>query len=509
MQNDLSKNRSQSSPNCLIDYQPKSELNDQLKNDVNSVDNLTTESGLVNTLESAGQRFHQYDLRNFSKNRTSAKDDSDSAELRSTNSSPNLNQTQRKKQRKFEINTSFSINTNSFKFENSNHLFVKHQIGEQDWITALPDEILFKILTHLQVEDLCNVSSVSKKFYKISNDTELWKQLYQETFEYDMPIMKDECNKFAFINPSDNDLDEPNVWKASVKQFYKSIHIRPADSERNSIAKEIAQIGVSKLFATTKPHETSTKTIFIHRGTYRQETLRIQVDVNLIGAAPGPVDSIAKQVIIENTEKPTIHFTEGVKHSYLGYVTLLSKPPEQDESNALGRHPPYALLIDKKAKPKIFNCIIKSMWEGGASVYVVGDSTEPIMKNCVISDCKNVGIYVDSFARGFFESNLIARNVLAGVWVRNSADPVFRKNTIKEGFDVGVFCFDNSLGWFEQNDIHSNRIAGFEGKQKLVLSKQDDSSKLSLFPCYSQRRLESNCNQMQDSSRQNRWCVLS
>jgi hypothetical protein len=39
-----------------------------------------------------------------------------------------------------------------------------------------------------------------------------------------------------------------------------------------------------------------------------------------------------------------------------------------------------------------------------------------------------------------------------------------RRNHIHHGRDVGIFTFDNGLGYFESNDIHNNRIAGFEVK---------------------------------------------
>lgn len=45
--------------------------------------------------------------------------------------------------------------------------------------------------------------------------------------------------------------------------------------------------------------------------------------------------------------------------------------------------------------------------------------------------------------KGIYEDNEIARNSLAGVWVKNQANPVFRRNHIHHGRDVGVFTFEN------------------------------------------------------------------
>lgn len=57
-------------------------------------------------------------------------------------------------------------------------------------------------------------------------------------------------------------------------------------------------------------------------------------------------------------------------------------------------------------------------------------------------DCENVGIYITDGACGHFEECEIARNNLAGVWVKNQANPVFRRCTIHHGRDVGIFTFE-------------------------------------------------------------------
>jgi hypothetical protein len=44
----------------------------------------------------------------------------------------------------------------------------------------------------------------------------------------------------------------------------------------------------------------------------------------------------------------------------------------------------------------------------------------------------------------------IARNNLAGVWVKSHANPMFRRCHIHHGRDVGIFTFENGMGYFEK-----------------------------------------------------------
>uniref|UniRef100_A0A0M3HIT1 Beta_helix domain-containing protein n=1 Tax=Ascaris lumbricoides TaxID=6252 RepID=A0A0M3HIT1_ASCLU len=69
-------------------------------------------------------------------------------------------------------------------------------------------------------------------------------------------------------------------------------------------------------------------------------------------------------------------------------------------------------------------------------------------------------------ALGIYEECEIARNTLAGVWVKNRANPFFRRCHIHHGRDVGVFTFEHGMGYFEKCNIHGNRISGIEVKNQ-------------------------------------------
>lgn len=94
----------------------------------------------------------------------------------------------------------------------------------------MPDEVLLTIFSYLLEQDLCRLSLVCKRFSTISNDTELWKRLYQSVYEYDLPLFMPEPCKFVFVKPEDSDFNNP--WKESFRQLYRGIHVRPGYSDR-------------------------------------------------------------------------------------------------------------------------------------------------------------------------------------------------------------------------------------------------------------------------------------
>lgn len=89
----------------------------------------------------------------------------------------------------------------------------------------LPDEVMLTIFSYLMEQDLCRVSQVCKRFQAISNDTELWKSLYQQVYEYDLPLFHPAACKFEFVPPDESEYSNP--WKESFHQLYRGVHVRP------------------------------------------------------------------------------------------------------------------------------------------------------------------------------------------------------------------------------------------------------------------------------------------
>ncbi|GBN81536.1 F-box only protein 11, partial [Araneus ventricosus] len=325
----------------------------------------------------------------------------------------------------------------------------------------LPDEVLLTIFSYLLEQDLCRVAQVCKRFHIISSDTELWKTLYQNVYEYDLPLFNPAPTKFEFAQPEECKYENP--WKESFKQLYRGLHVRPGYQEQYENNPEHYRGRNITYFDTIESafnysEELENPLIFIHAGLYKGEFLIIDTNVAMIGAAPG---NVAENVILERDTESTITFVEGAKESYLGYLTLKFTP---DVSSSVPHHKHYCLEVGENCTPTIDHCIIRSASVVGAAVCVTGKSAEPVIKHCDISDCENVGLYITDHAQGIYEENEISRNALAGVWVKNHANPIMRRNHIHHGRDVGVFTFDSGLGYFETNDIHNNRIAGFEVK---------------------------------------------
>ena len=98
--------------------------------------------------------------------------------------------------------------------------------GAQYLLFQLPDEVLLTIFSYLYEQDLCRVSQVCTRFYKISNDCELWKNLYHDLYEYDQPLFytlgeNDHQYRFKFVPLAECEADNP--WKECFKHLVSAM----------------------------------------------------------------------------------------------------------------------------------------------------------------------------------------------------------------------------------------------------------------------------------------------
>ncbi|CAG0898407.1 unnamed protein product [Darwinula stevensoni] len=322
----------------------------------------------------------------------------------------------------------------------------------------LPDEVLLNIFSYLSEKDLCRVSQVCQRFSCIANDIELWRNLYQHIFEYDQPLFSSEPCQYAFCSPQDSDYANP--WKESVRQFHSSIHVRKDFRDRATALGQNPELYFNTVLEAIEYSEfMRNPVIFVHEGVYKKESLMIESGITLIGAASG---NVKEKVIIENDSDFTVLFVERASQAYLGYMTLRFSSDTARVSMSGSKH--YCLEVVEHSTPVIEHCIIRSSCVVGAAVCVSGQGASPTLRNCDISDCECVGLFITDYAEGIYENNEISRNVLAGIWVKNHSHPIMRRNHIHHGKDVGIFTFDNGRGYFEANDIHHNHLAGFEVK---------------------------------------------
>nr|CAD2147798.1 unnamed protein product [Meloidogyne enterolobii] len=334
-------------------------------------------------------------------------------------------------------------------------------------IDNIPDELLITIFTYLVEGDLGRCGAVSKRFNRISNDCGLWKRLYITIFEYTTPLYH------SLVSPCKYELREPhrwrnclNPWKESYLLLRHGVHVRPGQSEIYSQpGRSISHfecIETALKFVEARPN--LPKLIFLHTGRHTPETPIIigGTSIQIIGASSGTELNIMNSVIIENQRDTVVSFVNGSLGSYLGYCTTVFNPDKATTSQLHVNH--YALQIVDETDVVIDHVIIHSNSFVGAALCVKKAGANPKIRHCIVSDCENVGIFISDNALGRFEDCEIARNNLAGVWVKNQANPFFRRCHIHHGRDVGIFTFENGHGFFEKCDIHSNRISGIEVK---------------------------------------------
>lgn len=258
----------------------------------------------------------------------------------------------------------------------------------------MPDEVLLTIFSYLLEQDLCRVALVCKRFNGIANDCGLWKRLYQNVYEYDLPLFTPEHGVMNFVKVEDCEFANP--WKESFRQLYHGIHVRLGyqdkkyqgrnisyfntvqaaldyADERNANTQNSQQIvsaGNSASGASSGSNisippaspsmvdenvpETSNTLIFLHAGIYRGEFLVIDSDITLIGAAPG---NVAESVVLERESESTVMFVEGAKNAYIGHMTLKFSP---DITSTVPHHKHYCLEIGENCSPTIDHCIIRS-----------------------------------------------------------------------------------------------------------------------------------------------------
>lgn len=220
------------------------------------------------------------------------------------------------------------------------------------------------------------------------------KRLYQNVYEYDLPLFNPGPCAFQFVTAEESDLANP--WKESFRQLYRGIHVRPGYQElsfsgRNLVYFNTIQAALdyaderssaaNNASATTAATSTSSEgtaaptaaLIFLHAGTYRGEFLVIDdSDIALIGAASG---NVAESVVLERESESTVMFVEGAKNAYCGHLTLKFSP---DVTSTVPHHKHYCLEVGENCSPTVDHCIIRSTSVGKSFFFCCEMSGLPI-----------------------------------------------------------------------------------------------------------------------------------
>uniref|UniRef100_A0A914PKL9 F-box domain-containing protein n=1 Tax=Panagrolaimus davidi TaxID=227884 RepID=A0A914PKL9_9BILA len=82
------------------------------------------------------------------------------------------------------------------------------------YFDLLSEEIILEIFLKMFEKDLYNLSLVNKRFHRLANDTKLWKRLYEETFEYAIPLQR--------LQPCRFDFRPPQRWRSYLNPWFES-----------------------------------------------------------------------------------------------------------------------------------------------------------------------------------------------------------------------------------------------------------------------------------------------
>lgn len=221
-------------------------------------------------------------------------------------------------------------------------------------INKLLDRILVKIFQYFTEQYLCRMSEVCKRFQKIVDNTSLWQLLYKKVYEYDQPLFYLESRKYQFELPNVSKYKNP--WKESFKQLYQGVHVRPG-FERLTLEGHNLQYfdtihGALYYVKNNRKDASDKHLVFVHSARYNlDDTIRIESNVALIGAAPGTKHQIAESVII-NSNVNNIDICQDLKLVYVGCITLQLIPTTSASFNCL--------RINNNSTPTIDHCIFKS-----------------------------------------------------------------------------------------------------------------------------------------------------
>lgn len=288
--------------------------------------------------------------------------------------------------------------------------------------------------------DLCRIAQVCRRFKILADDERLWKKLYQNVFEYDKPLYYSKTDHFSFAPFKEQNLQNP--WKTSFNQLkIRCLHVR---KNYNGAAKDpdrrmphFDRISDALIYA--QAHLNNEAKIFVHIGTYYNESLFINSNIQIIGAASG--SRIANRVIIEGcSTNSAIVFCAGASKAYLGYVTVVYIPYPSLQN--VPRYNSNCIDIRSHCSPTIDSCIIQNCSKYIAAIKVRGSESKPYIHDCCFVSCKGSAISFSDYAEGTFDNNELYDNVKHGILVMRNADPLIRQNHVHHGKLSGVFVFE-------------------------------------------------------------------
>jgi len=93
---------------------------------------------------------------------------------------------------------------------------------------------------------------------------------------------------------------------------------------------------------------------------------------------------------------------------------------------------------------------------------IVSGKSNPMMRNCRITEGESNGVFVRDEGRGSFVDCDISGNGLPAVATCNESYPILCHCTIADGRNAGILVYDNGAGIISKCIIHDNQMPGIE-----------------------------------------------
>lgn len=179
--------------------------------------------------------------------------------------------------------------------------------------------------------------------------------------------------------------------------------------------------------------------ITVKPGTYRRALL-IDRSVEIVG------EGDRGQIVVEATDTDA--------------VTVTADRPELRNLTvcAVGTKGNHGAVFVKRGNVVIVGCDLTSAI--GAVVYITGNDSNPVIRDCEIRDGTDGGVVVWEHGQGTIEQCRIHGNADPGVRIRTGGNPIVRDCEIRDNKDHGVFVGNRGQGTFEQCRIQGNGHAG-------------------------------------------------
>lgn len=301
-------------------------------------------------------------------------------------------------------------------------------------LDVLPSDVLLQICSHLIERDLCSLAQTCRRLNEAANHPDRWRELYQDVYEYDLPLLNPSPGSYQFVPLDDRrfvhhtdrdpitDLVGEPLWKTSFRQLYHAVHVRKHYKThphgRQVDVVDSIRVGLMLARRSFDDRDAQPATagrwplMFIHRGTYEDDRFVVQHEIAVLGAARGPKERICESVVMQRMRTTTICWS-GSDHSYVAYVTFRNILLE------LGGACRSVLEYCRMQMPDVQE--IRMLWRPWLATLSVHENAAPRIQHCEFTDCACMPLFLTDDATGTYRHNRIHGNRVCGVRITGNA----------------------------------------------------------------------------------------